>query len=261
MLKCTHGHTFDIAREGYVNLLRKQLPGDTREMLVARRQFLEHYRPLSDTLNTLVYTHATQWPQHTPSTLHILDAGCGEGYYLGRLQDYLQNKQLPTHISYIGVDISKDAVKMAAKRYHDAFFVVANLKERLPFPDGSLDVILNIFAPRNTDEFARVLTPGGLLLVAIPNPIHLLQLRAALHLLNIEEDKQQHVIEQFAHQFTLQTTTPVTYTLHLRGEQISQAVMMTPNYWHLSQETRQAIADLTEIQTEAGFICLAFRRN
>jgi 23S rRNA (guanine745-N1)-methyltransferase len=261
-LACPQRHSFDIASEGYINLLRKKLPGDTREMLQARRAFFEreHYRPLSDALNELIAAHL---PLTYPSSLlptspiTLLDAGCGEGYYLQRLQTALHAQQHAT--AGIGLDISKEAAKMAARRYRDALFLVANLKEPLPLQDAAFHALLNIFAPRNPPEFARVLMPDGLLLIVIPGPTHLQELRATLHLLNIEEHKQQHVIEQFTDRFTLLTTRRITYELHLRDNEITQAVLMTPNYWHLAEETRQALATMTELRTTVEFVCLLFR--
>src|SRR5450755_1297199 len=142
-LVCANAHTFDIAREGYVNLLRKQLPGDTKEMLAARRSFLERgsYQPLSNMLNQISVTYLAA----STSPVTILDAGCGEGYYLGRLQQSLADRPLQC----VGLDISKEAIRLAARRYKQACFVVANLKERLVLADGVLHMILNIFAPRN----------------------------------------------------------------------------------------------------------------
>jgi 23S rRNA (guanine745-N1)-methyltransferase len=261
MLKCSQAHTFDIAKEGYVNLSLKQFPGDTREMLIARRNFFErgHYRPLSDAINGLIYTHLNKIASASPMSINILDAGCGEGYYTARLQQYLTEHLC--NVECIGLDISKEAVRMAAKRYKQAFFVVANLKERLVIADQALHVITNIFAPRNADEFACVLTPGGLLLVIIPGPEHLRQLRSNLHLLDIEEHKQQHVIDQFAHQFDLITSTSLAYNLHLSNEEIRQIVMMTPNYWHLSAETRRAMDNLEQIDTEVACTCLLLQRQ
>ncbi|MEO7022338.1 MAG: putative RNA methyltransferase [Ktedonobacteraceae bacterium] len=262
-LTCANGHSFDLAREGYVHFLRKPLPGDTKEMLIARRDFFAqgHYRPISEAVNTSIRTNLAERGQALAEPFVICDAGCGEGYYLSRLQASLAEQHTST--TCLGLDISKEAVRMAAKRCRNAFFVVANLKERLPLADASLHVMLNIFAPRNLDEFARVLAPGGLLLVVIPAPTHLQQLRNTLHLLQIEENKQQHVIAQFTEQgqFYLEGITPVTYELFLQGNEISQLVMMTPNYWHASEETRLAMAQLTEIRTEVACVCLAFRRQ
>ena len=150
---------------------------------------------------------------------------------------------------------------MAARKYGEACFVVGNLKERLVFADQAMDVILNIFAPRNSEEFARILAPEGLLLAVIPSKTHLLQLRERLHLLNIEEQKEQRVIDYYASHFTLLSEKDVHYVLNLKQEEIRLAVTMTPNYWHSSDEMRLAIADLPEIHTEASFICLLFQRR
>jgi 23S rRNA (guanine745-N1)-methyltransferase len=124
-----------------------------------------------------------------------------------------------------------------------------------------MQVILNIFAPRNGPEFARVLVSGGLLLVVIPGPSHLLPLRTMLSLLNIEEDKQPHVIEQFAPWFTLCDTLTLNYTLALDKEVIAHLVRMTPNYWHISPQAQQAIEDIEPVQTDIAFTCLVFQKR
>jgi 23S rRNA (guanine745-N1)-methyltransferase len=260
-LVCSNRHSFDIAREGYVNLLRKKLPGDTREMLVARRAFLERgfYQPLSDVLNELIVTRIREMEQ--PAC--VLDAGCGEGYYLGRLWHVLEEQAGDDkhESSCLGVDISKDAIRMAARQYPGIDFVVANLKEPLVVRGQTLHFLLNIFAPRNAVEFARVLVPGGWLLVVIPAPEHLRHLRDTLQLLQIEDQKQQHVLEQFEADFSLEQTIEVRNALHLRGEEIVEVVMMTPNYWHMEEEKRQALAAMEEIETEAVFSCLLFKQK
>ncbi len=255
-LKCENGHSFDIAKEGYVNLLPQKRTGDAKEMLKARRNFLESgwYAPLSDTINELVRAHLPDAPE--PS--HILDAGCGEGYYLDRLQRSLASRQ---DGCYIGLDVSKEAIRMAAKRYRQLFFVVADVKQRLVLVDSVFHAILNIFAPRNPTEFARVSSPGGILIVVIPAPEHLMSLRTTLGLLSIEEQKQQHVKEQFAGEFEFIASSSVGYSMHLNREQIEQVVMMTPNYWHLSDEMREAMGKMEEVETEAGFTALVFRRT
>jgi 23S rRNA (guanine745-N1)-methyltransferase len=254
ILKCAHAHTFDIAKEGYVNLLRKKQIGDAKEMVQARRSFLERgfYQPLADTLNTLgsAYLHEHAQP------LNVLDAGCGEGYYLGRLQQSLSQQSC-----LLGLDVAKDAIRMAAKRYPSASFAVANLKERLVLADECIHVLLNIFAPRNPAEFARVMVQAGRLIVVIPGVEHMAQLRATLPLLQIEENKQQHVVEQFTPHFTLLDVVPVSYELDLQGEEVQQLVMMTPNYWHLSDETRRTMSAIQTLRTQVAFICLVLEKN
>lgn len=259
MLRCMRMHTFDIAREGYVNLLRKQQPGDNAEMLLARRQFLEkgYYLDLVHTLNTLLATALQDMA--LARVARVLDAGCGEGYYLGQVYHYFHARQHPVECA--GLDISKRAVHIAAKRYRDVSFVVANSKERLVFVDNAFDILLNIFAPRNAPEFARVLSPGGALLIVIPGPAHLRQVREQFHLLQIEEQKQQHIIEQFAPYFTPQCVTPVHYTLDLTREAIEWIVTMTPNFWHLSDEKRRKLASSDGMSTDVEFICLLLRKR
>jgi 23S rRNA (guanine745-N1)-methyltransferase len=149
---------------------------------------------------------------------------------------------------------------MAAKRYLQLFFVVADLKQRLVLADSAFHTILNIFAPRNPAEFARVTAPGGILVVVIPAPEHLMSLRNALGLLSIEEQKRQHVKEQFAGEFEFVESSGIGYSMHLNKEQIEQVVMMTPNYWHLTDEMREAMHKVEEMETKAGFTVLVFRR-
>jgi SAM-dependent methyltransferase len=266
-LVCANRHSFDVAREGYVNLARKVGRADTREMLNARRAFLEqgHYRPLLDVLSEQISIYIegmTTGPGH----LHLLDAGCGEGYYLGHIHAFLtqrvhaaeQSEQMT--ISSVGIDLSKDAVRMAAKRYKESFFIVANLWERLPLQDGSMHVVVNIFAPRNVEEYSRVLAPGGLLLIAIPGPQHLQPLRERLHLLNVEEDKQQHVLDQFAEHFTSIGNYALSYKVVFAEEQVRQIVTMTPNYWHQDAHD-QAIKDIVATETTIDFVVLVLRRS
>lgn len=240
-------------------------------MLQARRQFLErgHYTPLSNQIHELVRRYLAEADTAQPARLShqhdrcipIFDAGCGEGYYLGSLKRFLDSQLPDVSCCYLGIDSSKEAVKMAARHYKDICFVVASVKERLPLVDNAVQVILNIFAPRNVPEFARVLVPGGLLLVVIPGSNHLLPLRTMLSLLNIEQDKQQHVIEQFRPWFILRDTLPLNYTLPLDKEAITHLVQMTPNYWHLSPQTQETIEGMEEVQTDIAFICLVFQRR
>ncbi|GAC1695042.1 MAG: 23S rRNA (guanine(745)-N(1))-methyltransferase [Ktedonobacteraceae bacterium] len=244
-IKCEKAHTFDIAKEGYINLLTKKLPdsmGDTREMLLARRAFLEygHYQPLVTAITTLLYDYLKA--DVDLPYIQMLDVGCGEGYYLG-------------------LDIAKEAMRMAAKRYKGIHFLVANLKERLVFANDTFHILLNIFAPRNIEEFARIITPGGIALVVIPAPQHLRQLRERLGLLNIEEHKQEHVVAQFTSHFRYLGATSVNSTLHFSTQEILQAVMMTPNYGHLSDEIKSVMSTLNEIETEIAFTCLLFQKD
>lgn len=262
VLTCPAGHSFDVAREGYVNLLapeqaRRAILGDEKAMLLARRRFLEedHYDPLSDAINETVIRHLGTAGL---GAAHIVDAGCGEGAYLGALQAALEPREGEYH--FTGIDIAKDAARLAARRCPGIRFVVADINGRLPLPDGSADVLLNVFAPRNPAEFRRLLRPGGLLLVVIPAPGHLASLRERFDLLGVEEDKRAHVAGQFAEGFSLYDTAELNFPLALDPDALLDLVQMTPNYWHLAPETREALAAAAPLETQAAFELLSFRR-
>ena len=199
-LQCPQAHSFDVAREGYVNLLlagrkRPKILGDTKEMLQARRSFLAQgfYDPLSDAINKRVYNHLTN-QRHSDASFPtcVADIGCGEGYFLNRLKHHLDHQLERDDVCYFGIDISKEAARLAAKRYKEMRFVVANVNQKVLFSNNSVQVLTNIFAPRNAAEFDRVITWDGLLLIVIPSPRHLANLRSELNLLSlsIEPDKQ-----------------------------------------------------------------------
>lgn len=156
---CPRGHAFDIARSGYINLLqpqerRSKKPGDSAEAVAARRRFLDrgHAAPLLDAIGAML-----------PREGEILDAGCGEGYYLGSLG------------RGCGVDISTNAIDLAARRYPDCEWVVANADRFIPYADASFEGVLSITGRMNAGEFRRVCR--GSLLVAVAAPDDLIELR------------------------------------------------------------------------------------
>lgn len=277
-LKCPHGHAFDVAREGYVNLLRGKPRGDTREMARARRTFLDQgwYVPLADRLSALaVRCLAERDAPEAAAAPGVLDAGCGEGYYLRRLMDALapvapaggtpgvKAWRAPAGKRvYLGIDVSKDTIHMAARRNPHARFVVADLTRRLPVATGAVALLLNVFAPRNAGEFARIVAPGGSLLVAIPGPAHLAELRDTLSLLGIEPEKERHVTAQLAAGFALTERESVEYVMRLDRAAVTALVAMTPNAWHCTEDTAAAITSLgAETAVTASFRALRFRRR
>ena len=186
--QCANRHQFDRAKEGYVNLLpvqqKKSLdPGDNAEMIQARRSFLEagFYQPLSDAVNALlasVLTHSNSFA--------LLDIGCGEGYYSHRLQQHVQqqvatqNSNTPPIVNLYGIDISKAAIKAAAKKYRPLHFSVAS-SYHLPFADQSFAALLRIYAPSQNSELARVCQPNGWLCTVTPAPQHLIELKQQVY--------------------------------------------------------------------------------
>jgi 23S rRNA (guanine745-N1)-methyltransferase len=192
----------------------------------------------------------------------IAEVGCGEGTYIGRLKRYLDSQPMNQEICYLGIDISKEAARLAAKRYRDIRFVVANVWRKILFSNHSIQVLLNIFAPRNGAEFDRVITGDGMLLVAIPGPDHLVNLRSDLGLLGIEPHKEQRVVEQFRGMFRLAGKQTIVYEMRLTGEDVLDLIQMTPNRWHtpISRETRDAIQSTETVRAEASFTILQFHR-
>jgi 23S rRNA (guanine745-N1)-methyltransferase len=293
-VRCEHGHSFDVAREGYVNLRvpprrTPKFAGDDREMLSARRRFLDRgfYAPLSDAINRLAETRRRAAglpnppapfprkeggdgaltrrdggvPARDPTRgLAVLDAGCGEGYYLSRLAVALTRDQSPPPIC-VGLDIAKPAVALAARRYRAHCFICASTAERLPIRTGAIDLLLNVFAPRNPSEFARVVAPGGTLLIAVPSPEHLSDLRQRLPLLGIEVNKQEHLVEQFGGTFEFGGAVRLDYEIELDPDSLLDLIGMTPSARHLSQRHRIQAGELAPLRTRAGFSLLSFRRG
>jgi 23S rRNA (guanine745-N1)-methyltransferase len=262
--RCPNRHSFDIARGGYVNFLRSGRSGDTREMLHARRNFLErgYYTPLSEAINAL----AADQLKGMPAGADILDAGCGEGYYLRELKRHLDRRPAQAPDVYIGLDISGAAVCMAARRMRAQndraiCFVVADIVDQVPCANSSIDLLLNIFAPRNPHEFARVTAPHGLLLIAIPTPKHLTEPRSALGLLNIGADKRERTVEQLAPWFRLADSRTLEYAVSLDRDDLVNLVTMTPNYWHRANVRWSALPMIVGEPTTISMTILAFHRR
>jgi 23S rRNA (guanine745-N1)-methyltransferase len=189
---CPQGHSFDIARSGYINLLqpqdrRSKNPGDTVEAVAARRRL--HDRGVTDPLLRGVAETINSVPSDV-----VLDAGCGDGFYLGSLAHRMG---FDAH----GVDISIPAVDAAARRYPECEWIVANADRFLPYADRSFSIVVSITGRMNADEFRRVLRDDGRLLVALAAPEDLIELRG--HNGQPGRDRVDRTVETFAKHFTL----------------------------------------------------------
>jgi 23S rRNA (guanine745-N1)-methyltransferase len=247
---CAQGHSFDRAREGYLNLLPVQQknsldPGDDADMVAARRAFLEagFYAPFRDTLLGLL---APLQPQH------LVDSGCGEGWYTAALARQAQ--------ATTAFDISKNAVKRAAKRDAGITWLVASSND-IPLTDAGADALVTIFSPLNAAEAARVLQPDGALLVAAPGEGHLRELRAALYE-TVREHQAEKWQEALAAQFRFHSETRVQFTVTLTtNDAVNQLLKMTPHYWRAAREKRARVEQLPGFSTQADFRILQFRRR
>ncbi len=256
-LRCESGHAFDVAREGYVNLLtsqhrRRNIEGDPAEMIAARRRFLEagHYARLRDALAER--TAAVLARMEAGARACVAEIGCGDGYYVGTIAELAAAAY--DNVAFLGSDLSKPAVRSAAKRYPDVTVFVADTHRRIYLRSDSVDVLLDVFAPRNAEEFARVLSPTGRALVAIPAEDHLASLREQLGLLGIQEAKERVITEQFEGKLRLVDRTEVRHPLSLTAEAVGDLVAMGPNRWH--QGETPAAPEAAE--TTASFVVMEF---
>ncbi|MGK5628740.1 putative RNA methyltransferase [Streptomyces sp. URMC 123] len=237
-LGCSGGHSFDIARQGYVNLLSgaTKLSADTREMVDARAAFLAagHYRPIAEALVALA--RATADPA-VPGC--VADIGGGTGYYQARLMDAFPGAD------GVLLDISKFAARHAARAHPRIGAVVADAWRDLPLRDGTASLVLNTFAPRNGPELRRVLDPRGALLVVTPRHDHLRELIGALGLLRVDERKEERLTAALAPYFSVVASERLTRTMSLDHDALALLVAMGPNAWHQgSGDLRERVAAL-----------------
>lgn len=220
-LKCHHNHSFDLAKEGYVNLLlpnekKTKDPGDDAVMVSSREAFLK--KGYYEKLQTEILEIVKKLNCNT-----ILDAGCGTGYYINPAE--YQN------LDVIGIDISKHAIKKAAKEKGAASFLVASIFN-LPFQDETIDAVINIFAPKPEKEFLRVLKDGGVVIEVTPGKNHLIELKKAIYSDQTRKNQEKTSFSEL----TLIDFQRLTYQSKVEeNDDLMQLVMMTP-YWYKGGE-------------------------
>jgi len=247
--QCSKNHTFDASREGYVNLLlahkkNSREPGDNKDMIRSRRRFLDLglYNAVSDGINEAAAAALTG-PGNGRGT-NLLDAGCGEGFYLKRLKDFLAGR--PGPVEYYGVDISKFAVRQATQRDKTMNWFVAGIKD-LPFARSSFGLILNVFSPADLREFARVLEENGSLLTVTPGPRHLNGLREIIYS-TAREHAPSSIREEANELFSLSREARINYPIELPSrEAIMDLLSMTPYYWNIDRATRTKVESLERL--------------
>jgi 23S rRNA (guanine745-N1)-methyltransferase len=219
-LRCPRGHNFDIARQGYADLSAGRLPhvGDTAAMVADRDAFLTggHYDFIADALAASV-----------PGGL-VVDAGVGTGHYLARVLD-----RAPAATG-LGLDVSKPALRRAARAHPRAGAVLADVWGLLPIRDEVADAVLNVFAPRNGAEFRRILRPGGRLLVVTPAAQHLRELVTAYGLIGVDPDKDERVSEALDAHFALEDIETRNHTKELETAEVGTLIGMTPSARHIN---------------------------
>lgn len=222
-LRCPRGHSFDMAKQGYADLSAGRLPhlGDTAGMVADRADFLTagHYDFIADALTPYA------------SDGFVVDAGVGTGSYLSRVLD-----AAPAAVG-LGLDVSKPALRRAARAHPRAAAVLADLWRPLPIADASASLILNVFAPRNGAELRRILRPGGTLLVVTPTPTHLQELISAHGLIGVDPDKETRLQEALAAHFAAAPAALHERQLHLTAAEARTLIGMTPSAHHVPAAT------------------------
>ena len=246
---CPENHCFDIARQGYVNLLAVQQkhslhPGDTRQQVLSRRAFLEegHYAPICQALIDTAKDLGLSGP--------ILDVGCGEGYYSARLAQALGAE-------LTGLDISKEAVRCAAAQYKGYHWLCATAAH-IPVPDESVQLLTSLFALTLPEEFHRVLMPGGYYFQVLAAEDHLLGLKGIIY------DEIHHRQKDTAPDlpgFTRVKTVPVRFAFTVEGEQVQNLFSMTPHLFRIGKEGAARLQRTQRLSDTASCVLNVFRRD
>lgn len=252
---CANGHSYDIASEGYVYLLppnkkHSKMPGDDKQMVASRRKFLEsgYYALFSDALNELALKYL---PRENPV---VLDAGCGEGYYTGRLSEFLEHHSVQAGI--YGFDISKFAVKAAAKKYRNISFAVGSMFG-IPVLNESADLVTNVFAPIVPEELNRVTKPDGVMILAVPGEEHLFGLKKILYENPYENEHRE---TEYAG-FTFLERVAVQGEIHTTDPEVMQNLFtMTPYYWKTPKEGCEKLKETESLDTGIEFDFLVYRK-
>ena len=246
--RCENRHSFDIARQGHVNLLIVQQkhslnPGDTREQVLSRRAFLEggFYAPIADALCKTAKELGAKGP--------ILDVGCGEGYYCSKLADAL-NAEL------LGLDISKEAVRCAAAKYKGPQWVCGTASH-LPVADGNIGVLTSLFALTLPEEFHRALAEDGLYFQVLAAQDHLLGLKSIIYPeLKLKEKDSVPELSGFERI----KSVPIRFTFTVAGEQVQNLLSMTPHVYRISKEGAARLAATEKLTDTASAVLNVFRK-
>jgi 23S rRNA (guanine745-N1)-methyltransferase len=259
-LRCPRRHSFDVARHGYVGLLTgaRATSGDDGPMARARREFLAagRYAPLRAAVADLAAeADLSGGPGRSGRPATVVDVGCGTGYYLAGVLD-----ALPDAVG-LGLDTSAHALRAAAKAHERAAAATWDVFRPFPIESEQVDVVLDVFAPRNPAEFHRVLRPGGVLVVVRPFGGHLAELRSQVtQMVTVDPDKERRLHQALDPYFESTRTERVEYTTPLTRQEAVDLVLMTPSARHV---TEAELSDDGELPAEVtvSVLATAYRRR
>ncbi|MBK5242731.1 putative RNA methyltransferase [Clostridium sp.] len=254
---CLNNHSYDIASKGYINLLlanqkNTKEPGDSKKMMGGRRDFLNkgYYHTFSERLNQVIISNISG------NNINILDAGCGEGYFLWELKEAIRMEQSNSmqnmEFEFFGVDISKAAVTYATNRDKKIKFIVGS-NFNIPIMTNTIDIIIRNFAPSDEAELNRVLKDKGKLVVVTPGVQHLYGLKEILYEKARKHEEKQTTFEGFK----LINTTEVKYNINIEdgenGEDVKNLIAMTPYYWTFDNSMREIASNTSKLSTALHF--------
>ncbi|AOY87652.1 rRNA (guanine-N1)-methyltransferase [Marinobacter salinus] len=253
---CDAGHSFDVARQGYVHLLpvqnkRSKDPGDNKQMVAARQRFLNQgfYQPIAEAVNQAVLSDLPD-----KGTVNVLDAGCGDGYYLRFLASAVQTSQ---ELALLGVDISKWAVLAAAKQNGGSRWVVGS-NANLPVLPETLDRVLCLFGFPVYGEFARVLKPGGQIVQVDAGPGHLRELREVVYA-ELKAQKEQEQPAPGGFHYLGSERVQYDLVLHEK-EQVADLLAMTPHLYRASAEGRARAEGLQSLTVSVDVLLRRYEK-
>ncbi len=253
--RCDQKHTYDRARAGYYNLMLSAgggTHGDNTDMVEARRKFLDTgaYLPLAQRIAEIITQAALDF-----GSAALLDIGCGEGYYTDIIERALGDAGVSHTVS--GFDISRDAVKRAARRNKNFELAVASAYH-MPTADAGFDIAVNMFSPLVPTEVLRSLKEGGIFVMAIPAEEHLFSLKKLLYRTPYKNEVADPAIEGF----TLVKTERLSYLMELAdSETVSALFMMTPYAYRTRPEDAECIKMLTSLKCEADFVIFVYKKT
>ncbi|MFR9751058.1 putative RNA methyltransferase [Nocardia sp. 004] len=250
VLRCGYGHSFDIARQGYVSLLTgasTKMTGDTAAMLDARAAFQRggHFIPIADAV-----THTMTACVRAGA---VLEVGAGTGYYLARVLD-----ATPQALG-IALDVAKPAVRRCARAHPRAAAVLADAWRGLPLRDGALAGALSVFAPRNPGEVARALAPDGRFVVATPTERHLGELIDPLSMVRVDPDKDRRLDAAMAGHFEPVEQRLVEYPMALDRAEVAHIVGMGPSAHHTTAADERLTGLPQTLEVTASVLVSTYR--